>query len=91
MHRNDMPLRPMMGAGAFAKWGIDFVGPIDLLAMHTHAQHIITAMNYVTKWVEIKANKKRMTPTLLISFCFSTYSQGMAYQLKLLEIDVNTS
>ena len=24
-----MPLRPMMGARAFAKWGIDFVGPIN--------------------------------------------------------------
>ena len=25
MRRDDMPLRPMMGARAFAKWGIDFV------------------------------------------------------------------
>ena len=29
MHKDDMPLRPMMEARAFAKWGIDFVGPID--------------------------------------------------------------
>ena len=32
IRRDEMPLRPMMGARAFAKWGIDFVGPIDPLA-----------------------------------------------------------
>ena len=54
MHKDDMPLRPMMGVRAFAKWGIDFVGPIDPPAMHIHAQYIIMATYYVTKWVEIK-------------------------------------
>lgn len=34
IRRDEMPLRPMMGARAFAKWGIDFVGPIHLAAMH---------------------------------------------------------
>ena len=58
MCRDDMPLRPMMEARAFTKWGIDFVGPIDPPAMHTHAQYIIMATNYVTKWVEIKATQK---------------------------------
>ena len=29
IRRDEMPLRPMMGARAFAKWGIDFVGHID--------------------------------------------------------------
>ena len=33
MHRDDMPLRPMMGVRVFAKWGIDFLGPIDPPAM----------------------------------------------------------
>ena len=49
---NEMPLRPMMRARAFAKWEKDFVGPIDPLAHQTHAQHIIVTMDYVTKWVE---------------------------------------
>ena len=29
IRKDNMPLRPMMGARAFAKWGIDFVGPIN--------------------------------------------------------------
>ena len=28
IRRDEMPLRPMMGAREFAKWSIDFVGPI---------------------------------------------------------------
>ena len=32
VHRDEMPLQAMMGARAFAKWGIDFIGPIDPLA-----------------------------------------------------------
>ena len=58
MHKDDMPLKPMMGARVLAKWGIDFVGPIDPPAMRTHAQYIITGTDYVTKWVEIKATQK---------------------------------
>ena len=41
--RDEMPLQPMMGARAFAKWGIDFVRPIDPPAHRTHAQYIIVA------------------------------------------------
>ena len=41
IRRDEMPLRPMMGARAFAKWGINFVGPIHPAAMHTHAEYII--------------------------------------------------
>ena len=38
IRRDNMPLRPMMGARAFAKWGIDFVGPIKPPAYQTHVQ-----------------------------------------------------
>ena len=37
IRRDEMPLQPMMGARAFAKWGIDFVGPIDPLPHPTNA------------------------------------------------------
>ena len=34
------------------------MGPIKSLAWHTHAEYIIVATNYLTKWVEAKANVK---------------------------------
>lgn len=34
---DEMPLRPIMATRAFARWGIDFVGPIKPPARHTHA------------------------------------------------------
>ena len=76
MRTDDMPLRPMMGARVFAKWGIDFVGPIDPPAMRTHAQYIITAIDYVTKWVEIKATQKNdsyTTAKFLFEYIFMRY------------------
>ena len=57
MRRDDVPLRPMMGARAFVKWGVDFVGPIDPPTICTHAQYIITAIDYVIKWVDIKVTQ----------------------------------
>ncbi|MCO5600819.1 hypothetical protein L7F22_054935 [Adiantum nelumboides] len=62
--RDDMPLRPMMGARAFAKWGIDFVGPIAPSAYKTHAQYIIVANDYLTKWIEAKATAKNDAKTI---------------------------
>ncbi|MCO5613331.1 hypothetical protein L7F22_067607 [Adiantum nelumboides] len=71
-----MPLRPMMGARAFAKWGIDFVGPIAPPPYKSHAQHIIVATDYLTKWVEAKATTKndaKTTAQFLYENIFTRY------------------
>ncbi|MCO5614587.1 hypothetical protein L7F22_068870 [Adiantum nelumboides] len=88
--REDMPLRPMMGTRAFAKWGIDFgkpisplakwgidfVKPISPLAYRTHAQYVIVAIDYLTKWTEAKAMQKadaRTTTQFLYENIFIRY------------------
>ena len=73
---DNMPLRPVMAARAFAKWGIDFVGPIKPPARHTHAEYIIVATDYLTKWVEAKAtvkNDARTTAKFLYEYVFTRY------------------
>ena len=73
---DQMPLRPMMAARAFAKWGIDFVGPIKPPAKSTHVEYIIVATDYLTKWVEAKAtvkNDARTTSKFLYEQVFTRY------------------
>ena len=67
----------MMGERLFAEWGIDFVGPIDPPTIRTHAQYIITTIDYITKWVEIKAIKKNdsyTTTKFLFEYIFMMYN-----------------
>ena len=74
--KDNMPMRPMMGARAFAKWGLDFVGPITPSAYKSHAQYIIVATDYLTKWVEAKATQKnnaRTTAQFLYENVFTRY------------------
>ncbi|MCO5577076.1 hypothetical protein L7F22_030898 [Adiantum nelumboides] len=73
---DSMPLQPMMGVRAFAKWRIDFVGPIQPPAYMTQAQYIIVATDYLTKWTEAKATRKndaRTTATFLYENVFTRY------------------
>ena len=46
---NNMPLRPMMSTRDFAKWGIDFVGPIKPPTPGSHTEYIMVATDYLTK------------------------------------------
>ena len=71
-----MPLSSIMSARAFAKWGIDFVGPIKPPARGSGAQYIIVATDYLTKWVEAKAtpkNNARTTAIFLYENIFTRY------------------
>ena len=44
------PLYPIITAGPFTKWGVDFMDCNPSLARGHH--HIIVAMDYFTKWEE---------------------------------------
>ena len=64
IRKDNMLLQPMMGDRDFAKWGIDFVGPINPPTHQTRAHHIIVATDYLTKWVEAKATTKNDARTM---------------------------
>ena len=66
----------IMSTRAFIKWGIDFVGPIKPPTKSTHAQYIIVAIDYLTKWVEAKAtikNDAKTTTKFLYEYVFTRY------------------
>jgi hypothetical protein len=52
-----MRLAPRLTLKAFEKWEINFVGPINPPGKHTGAQYIITATEYLTRWVEAREIK----------------------------------
>ena len=47
-----MSLAPQVTLQTFDKWAIYFVGPISAPGKRTGAHYIITAKDYLTKWVE---------------------------------------
>lgn len=48
-----MPLNPQVVFSPFDKWGMDFVGPIN--PPSNGKSYILICIDYVTKWVEVKA------------------------------------
>ena len=57
-----MPLQPRLGARAFVKWGIYFVGPIEPPKRSSRSEYIIVATNHLTKWVEAKVTGVTQEP-----------------------------
>ncbi len=51
----------------YMKWGLGFIGPIELLGRLIGNKYILVVTNYVTKWVKAKAFK---TNTIVVSAKF---------------------
>jgi len=47
----------------FDKWAIDFIGPIKPPREKTRVQHIITATEYLTRWVKVQLVKDCIATT----------------------------
>ena len=65
--RDETPLQPQVFIEPFEKWGLDFVGSIDLPSQGK--RYILVFDAYVTKWVEEKA-LARETEQLVVNFFF---------------------
>lgn len=68
--RDDLSLQPIQVLQAFEKWDVDFVGPTTPRARHSQARYIITAPDYLPRWVEAKHVKDCSTNTTT-KFIFS--------------------
>jgi transposase InsO family protein len=55
--RDEFPLVPQLTPQVFEKWAVDFVGSINPPTKRSRARYIITATNYLTKWVEVEPVK----------------------------------
>eukprot|EP00253_Pinus_taeda_P035331 PITA_35331 len=76
--RDKLPLHPQVSLQPFEKWVIDFVGAIQPAGKKIEACYIITAMKYLTRWVEVGAMTKK--------FLFEYVLTRFGYQ-KVLMID----
>ena len=61
-----LPLKPISVESRFQKWGLDFIGEINLSSSNRH-RWILTTTDYFSKWVEAIPVKQE-TYTVIIEF-----------------------
>ena len=61
--RDELPLNPQMTLQPFEKWAIDFVGPNQPQEKKMGARYIITATEYLTRWMEAQPVKDCISRT----------------------------
>ena len=70
--RDDMPLHPQAALEPFEKWGMEFVGPIDLPSRKK--KYIIFCTDYSTKCIQTKevrvATKEKVDEFLKENFFY---------------------
>ena len=66
---DEMPLNPQVTLQAFEKWAIDFVGSINPPGKRIGLRYIVTAKDYLTRWVEVKPVKD-CSATIAMQFIF---------------------
>ena len=79
--RNHWPLTPIIPIAPFEKWGINFVGPINLVSAWRN-RYIILATDYATKWVEARPTRKNNGATATI-FLFEEIMMRFGHRLEL--------
>ena len=79
--RNHWPLIPIIPLAPFEKWGIDFIGPINLGSARKK-KYIILATDYATKWVEARSTRKN-DALAAASFLFEGILMRFGYPLEL--------
>ena len=79
--QNHWPLTPIIPLAPFEKWGIDFIGPINL-ASAQKKKYIILATDYATKWMEARSTRKNNALAAAL-FLFEDIMMRFGYPLEL--------
>ena len=78
---DNMPLHPLMGARAFAKWGVDFIGPINPPAYRTQVHNTLLGLQIILPNGSRQEKLDKTMHDQPLSFSMKSSSCAMSYQL----------